>query len=378
MGDFRVSVRPSDPVGLPDEELTTWLRSSGHESVPAEDGPEGSGVTDDAARAMAELYRRHRDPMIACARSLTGVQEAEDVASEAFLRTVHAVRRGAGPTGPWRPYLLTVVRNTASELGKAQRGQVPLADFQTWCESLPDATDPERLALYSEETRLLGRAFHSLPQNWQAVLWHRRVNERTTSYVAELLGLTPKGVASLLARAEEGLRKAYLQAHVHLGDDAECRYYSGVLGSAVRSRISKNPGLIRHLGQCDRCSTAFADLSYLNAKLRALAPLALFLVGEGVAGHPAFDDVSSSTAITPGGGRRTHGGGRAVTARGEQWAPTRPWLLGTMTATAVAGIAVAASTIGFVNPALTSAGDSGARPLPGASSTPSAPEAASV
>ncbi|MEV6006920.1 sigma-70 family RNA polymerase sigma factor [Streptomyces sp. NPDC051976] len=270
-----MSARHDELTSMSDEELTAALRRSAQDPTTQDERAAHPGMAEEGARALAELYRRHGAAVLATARSFTGFHSAEDLASEAFLRTVRAVRQGAGPTASWRPYLYAVVRHAAAEYARVERAQVPLADFQAWCESLPEAADPEGAVLHSEQTRLLVRSFRSLPDRWQDVLWQRLLNDRPTTEVARSLGLTPNGVTSLLARAQEGLRGAYLQAHVQHGGDAECQYYAGQLGSAVRSESKRSPALARHLDRCDRCSTAFADLEHLNTRLQTLAPFAL-------------------------------------------------------------------------------------------------------
>ena len=58
---------------------------------------------------------------------------------------------------------------------------------------------------------MIARAFASLPERWQAVLWHTEIEGARPADVAPLLGLTANGVAALAYRAREGLRQAYLQ-----------------------------------------------------------------------------------------------------------------------------------------------------------------------
>ncbi|MEV6011403.1 sigma-70 family RNA polymerase sigma factor [Streptomyces sp. NPDC051976] len=343
-GDLADLSGPSDLSGLSDEALTARLRPARDDGAAA---ASGGAVPEEAARALAELYRRHRADVLAGARRIAGVQSADDLTSEAFLRTVRAVRQGAGPTGSWRPYLLAVVRNTAAERAKAARAQVPLADFQTWCESLPDTTDPERVVLYSEETRLLARGFRSLPERWQAVLWHRLVDGRANTEVAGLLGLTPNGVTSLLARAQEGLRQAYLQAHIREGGDVECRHYSGLLGSAVRGANSRDRGLSRHLAECGRCATAFADLEHFNSRLRALAPFALLLGSGSALLLGARTTAATATAVTAASGKAATAASAgsaasAASAKGGGWLAAHPWWAGAAAAAVVGATAVSA------------------------------------
>ena len=55
---------------------------------------------------------------------------------------------------------------------------------------------------------MIARAFASLPERWQAVLWHTEIEGARPADVAPLLGLTANSVAALAYRAREGLRQA--------------------------------------------------------------------------------------------------------------------------------------------------------------------------
>lgn len=63
-------------------------------------------------------------------------------------------------------------------------------------------TDP---AVADLERTMIARAFASLPERWQAVLWHTETEGARPAEVASLLGLTANGVAALAYRAREGL-----------------------------------------------------------------------------------------------------------------------------------------------------------------------------
>ncbi|MEU3777536.1 sigma-70 family RNA polymerase sigma factor [Streptomyces sp. NPDC032472] len=217
------------------------------------------------------LYRRHRAAAFSCARSCCRTpQDAEDLVSEAFVRTVQAVRSGAGPREQWRPYLLAVVRHTAIEWRAGAGRTVLTPDVEPWCRPGPSGDDPQRRLLDSEDRRLVARSFQALPERWKAVLWHTLVEDDCPHPVPLLLGITPSAVTSLAFRAREGLREAYLRAHLSSAADARCRHYGSVLGAAVRRRPTpRTRGLARHLAACRPCSRAYAELLDLDAALRA-------------------------------------------------------------------------------------------------------------
>ncbi|MET9960701.1 sigma-70 family RNA polymerase sigma factor [Streptomyces sp. NPDC006326] len=231
-----------------------------------------------APAACDTLYRRHSGAALAFARGCCrrAPHEAEDLVSEAFIRTLQAVRSGAGPRERWRPYLLAVVRHTAVEWRAGAGRTVLTPDVEAWCRPAPSGEEPQRRLLDDEDRRLVTRSFHALPERWKAVLWHTLVEDDCPHPVPLLLGITPSAVTSLAFRAREGLREAYLRAHVDTAADPRCRHYAGVLGAAVRRRgAPRGRGLVRHLALCRSCSRAHAELLDLDAALRAGASAVL-------------------------------------------------------------------------------------------------------
>ncbi|UUU38869.1 RNA polymerase sigma factor [Streptomyces sp. NBC_00162] len=258
------SAAPYRPSAPSDGELTRRLRREYR-----------SGTADAALCDL--LYRRHRRAALAYARTCCRTpQDAEDLVSEAFARTLQAVRSGAGPRGPWRAYLLAVVRHTAMQWSDGDGRTLLTADFDTWCQQAAAGGDPQRRLLAGEDRRLLARSFRALPARWRAVLWHTLVEEDSPHEIAALLGITPSAVASLAFRAREGLREAYLLAHLDTVADGRCGHYSHMLGSAVRrSRTQQPRGLARHLAGCEDCARAYEELLDLNSTMRGAVPAAL-------------------------------------------------------------------------------------------------------
>lgn len=259
------------------------------------------------AGASEELYRRHADAVLAYARACCrDPHTAEDLTSEAFTRTVQAVRDGQGPTDAWRPYLLAVVRHTAA--GWADRARrIDLApEFDEWLEAAArhggqdlagGGRSGEEHVMRAVDGGLIASAFRSLPERWRAVLWHCVVEDEPAAKAGALLGLTASGVTSLTARAREGLREAYLAAHAEQGAvHEECRRCSGRLAAAVRrSRPRRDAHLDRHLEQCRRCRRAVRELTDLNERLRTVLPAAVLLFGA-----PAYLEARATAATVTG------------------------------------------------------------------------------
>ncbi|GHJ33083.1 hypothetical protein TPA0910_75160 [Streptomyces hygroscopicus subsp. sporocinereus] len=251
--------RPAGPV--PDQELTRRL-VAGYRS--------GGG----SPAAADLLYRRHHAATLRYARTCCrDPHDAEDLTSEAFFRTFRAVRSGGGPRGPWRPYLLTVVRHTAMEWSAGERRVLLTADVAFWREHAATA-DPEQRVVAREDRRLLIRSFRALPERWQTVLWLTLVEEEPPHRAAVALGLSPSGLTSLAFRAREGLRESYLRAHLESARDDRCRHYSGLLGASVRHGGVRGRALARHLAGCAFCSHAHQELAGLNAAMRTASPAA--------------------------------------------------------------------------------------------------------
>ncbi|WP_432247343.1 RNA polymerase sigma factor [Streptomyces sanyensis] len=308
--------------------------------------------------AMAELYARHRAAVLAYARTCCrDAHTAEDLAAEAFARTLEAVRSGGGPTGPWRPYLLTVVRRTAIAWAATARRSDLTDDVERCAAAAPAEEGGEEFALRGEEGDLVVRSFRSLPERWQAVLWQTLVEGESAQRVGTMLGLSASGVWSLAERAREGLREAYLTEHAH-GPRAsdECRRYGPLLATAVR-RGGRRTGrhLDRHLTGCRACRRAFRDLRDLNSRLRVVLPAAVLLWGA-----EKYTAAYGTTASLAAGG--TAGGG-AVPVPGADVASAAAAAKPVATAAGVSVGAVAA--IGaLVYVALPAAPEVGPRPRP--------------
>ncbi|MEJ2852536.1 MULTISPECIES: sigma-70 family RNA polymerase sigma factor [unclassified Saccharothrix] len=246
---------------------------------------------DDAA--FGELFSRHADAVRRFAlRHVREHAEADDLTAEAFFRVLQAIRRGTGPTDHVRTYLLTVARRVAWEWS-GRRRDVPVEDeeLSRRVEPFPDAT-----ASRAEHT-LISRAFTSLPERWRSVLWQVEVEGARPAAVAPSFGLSPNAMAALARRAREGLRAAYLQAH--LAEDSGPRACSSVLSklgtyTAGGVQGAEQRRIRKHLQTCSSCNALHAELTEVCSSLRAHAAsiavpvAATALVGPVVLGKAAW------------------------------------------------------------------------------------------
>lgn len=244
-------------------------------------------------RAFGELWRRHYRSAARVARQFTSSIDADDLVSEAYARIYQRVLAGGGPTGAFRPYLYTTIRNLASTWGAASRDvQVDIIeDFED--ERIPD--DPAAWAL---DRTLTARAFRSLPERWQTVLWYTEVEGMDPHEVAPLMGMTANGVAALSYRAREGLRKAWLQAHVSdASASGECQWAMSRLGEHARDGLSNRDRerLTTHLAGCAKCTIVSEEVDEVGSHL-ALVLLPLLL--GGVAGGSLLASLSQSSGAS--------------------------------------------------------------------------------
>ncbi|MGW1885491.1 sigma-70 family RNA polymerase sigma factor [Streptomyces sp. NPDC001970] len=274
--------------------------------------------------AYEELFRRHSDAVRRYARTCCrDAHTADDLTAEVFARTLQAVRGGAGPEQAVRAYLLTTVRRVAAAWMNSSKREQLVQDFAVFAEQAArasEATDQETLdlgadvrAMHEAEQSLALQAFRSLPERWQAVLWHTTVEEESPSEVAPLFGLTANATAVLASRAREGLKQAYLQAHVStaLTSGGDCARYADRLGAFARGglRMRAERGLRKHLEECATCRLAAGELEQVNAGIPALLPVAV--IGWFAAGCSL-----KAAGIMAGGAAGATGAGAAAAATG--------------------------------------------------------------
>ncbi|MFD8887230.1 sigma-70 family RNA polymerase sigma factor [Streptomyces erythrochromogenes] len=328
---------------LSDGELCALLR--GHTSEP------DAAVGD----VMDEVFARHHSSVLAYARTCCrDLSTAQDLAAEAFARTYRAIAWGAGPEYAWRPYLLTCVRRLAATWAREAARTRLSDDFEEWAAQLSDGQDAEDAVFTAEEGSLVLRAYESLPERWQAVLWHSVVEGEPAAETAARLGISAGGVGSLVARAREGLKEAYLRAHLDQSASDECRHYGGQIAARLRrpgKRLTRD--LSRHLQGCDDCARAERDLRDVNGRLGVL------LLGGILLWNPA----SFLSAL---GGNGTHLA--AATLNGTQLAAAKAGAVKWVAAAAVVGTAATAAVL---LPADSGSNGSGRAAAPAA--TPAAP-----
>ncbi len=218
--------------------------------------------------AYGELFSRHADAIRRFSlRHVREAAEADDLAAEAFFRMLQAIRRGSGPTDHVRTYLLTVARRVAWEWS-GRRRDVPVEDEELGRRVEPVSDNANRRV----EHNLITRAFSSLPERWRVVLWRVEVEGERPSSVAPHFGLSPNAMSALARRAREGLRAAYLQAHLAADDGrSSCAAIRAKLGTYTAGGVQgvEERRIRAHLDTCSSCSQLHAELNEVCSALRA-------------------------------------------------------------------------------------------------------------
>ncbi|HYQ68081.1 sigma-70 family RNA polymerase sigma factor [Actinophytocola sp.] len=215
--------------------------------------------------AYGVLYERHLHAAKWAASFLTrSSAEREDMVADAFTRVLRVLRDGRGPNEEFRVYLLVTMRNAV--INSARETTVQLPDVPET--DLPRSDDDPMVNRWDATTA--AKAFASLPEKWRTVLWHTEVEEETPAEIAPLLGMSANGVAALAYRAREGLRQAYLQAHLRDVEGRECQATVSKLAGWMRRSVPVPLGrkISQHLASCEDCRARADTLARVNQELR--------------------------------------------------------------------------------------------------------------
>lgn len=213
--------------------------------------------------AFSELYESHLAVAGYVARAETdNASDADDVVAEAFASVLEALLAGKGPRESFQAYLTTTVRRMAHRRNVRSRRNATLG----YGSAMDDLVLDDNSTIRAFEATVLMRAFRSLPTRWQAVLWCVEVEGLKPAATGRVMELSPNGVSSLLIRAREGLRQAYLQEHVAQTPDDPCIDYSRHFGKYVRNAVRKaaRQRIASHVVACARCADVLVYLKEID------------------------------------------------------------------------------------------------------------------
>lgn len=175
-------------------------------------------VRDEDQGAFEELVELYHKRLVTVMHHLvSNAEEAEDLAQEVFLR-VYRGRKKYHPRAKFSTWLYTIANNLALNFlrGRQRRPVIPL----NLRDSGPLGPRPaEQMVLdrgkqpmqHMQQEELAGivqQALATLNERQRVAVVLNKFEDMNYAEIAEVMGLTTKGVKSLLSRARENLREA--------------------------------------------------------------------------------------------------------------------------------------------------------------------------
>ena len=175
-------------------------------------------VKDDDPTAFAELVELFNHRLITVLHHLLGkAEEAEDLAQEVFLR-VYKVRKKYRPRAKFSTWLFTIANNLAlNTLRSRQRKPVvplnvrdsgPLGPRPAEQLVKDRLNQPVQHMQQQELAGIVRKALDELNERQRVAVVLNKFEDMNYAEIAEVMGLTTKGVKSLLSRARDNLRIA--------------------------------------------------------------------------------------------------------------------------------------------------------------------------
>lgn len=159
--------------------------------------------------------RRHQATALRVAALVIGdPTEAEDVTQDAFVKAHRNLHRFT-PGRPFRPWLLTIVRNESRNRRRLRGRQAQLALRAASDPVSEDAAPSSETGVIAEESRQrLLAAVNALPEHYRLAVGCRYLLELSESETATVLGVSPGTVKSRTARGLERLRATVVDLEV--------------------------------------------------------------------------------------------------------------------------------------------------------------------
>ncbi len=182
-------------------------------------------VREDDREAFQELVELYQQRLVAVMHHLVGnVQEAEDLAQEVFLR-VYRSRQKYRARSKFSTWLFTIANNLAlNALRRRQRRPVVQLDVHDSGPLGPrpaeqlvrDRQEPPGYKLQQEELAgIVRQALDGLNERQRMAVVLNKFEDMNYAEIADVMGLTTKGVKSLLNRARTNLR-AILADYIYM------------------------------------------------------------------------------------------------------------------------------------------------------------------
>jgi len=182
-------------------------------------------VRDDQPGAFEELVEHYQNRLVGVLHHLVGnATEAEDLAQEVFLR-VYRARKKYRARCKFSTWLFTIANNLALNSLRA-RQRKPVVPLNTR-DSGPlgprpadrlvkdSGSQPSKRIQQQEMAAVVRKALDGLNERQRMAVLLNKFEDMNYAEIAEVMGLTTKGVKSLLCRARTNLR-AVLQSYIYM------------------------------------------------------------------------------------------------------------------------------------------------------------------
>ena len=160
--------------------------------------------------AFSVLVTRYRGRVVALSRRMLGpggLEEAEDVAQEAFVAAYD--KRASFRAGePFRPWLYRIAVNRCLDRLRAQTRRPPPLEIGSVTEPASAGTDPIEALLTEESEARLAEAVAALPPKLRAVFLLRHLDDLSYEEIAVATSVPMGTVKTHLFRARAQLRQA--------------------------------------------------------------------------------------------------------------------------------------------------------------------------
>jgi RNA polymerase sigma-70 factor (ECF subfamily) len=188
--------RPSPPTS-----------DEGSPLAPADEREAVVAVHHGDKRAFEGIFRAHYAALCGFARRYVGEDgTAEELVQDVFA-SLWAKRDAWQVTSSVRSYLFAAVRNRAlNQRKRGSRDRDWLRNEATAMESFPAVPDTDDELEIEDLLRDLGAAIESLPERCRLVMRLRWRDQLSYAEIAEVMGISVKGVENQLARGLKSLR----------------------------------------------------------------------------------------------------------------------------------------------------------------------------
>jgi RNA polymerase sigma factor (sigma-70 family) len=168
-----------------------------HEDLGVEHS--GAPTGDGRAERITRLFSEHNDSLVRfLAARLHSVQEAKEVAQEAYVRLLSLDDSGA--VSFLRAFLFKTAANLAVDRLRSRNRQRQ-ALTAGWCDELREAPTPDHEAAQAEEAEIVRRLIGELPPKCRRAFLLHRIHGEDFSQIAQQMELSERMVRHYVLRA---------------------------------------------------------------------------------------------------------------------------------------------------------------------------------